>query len=154
MVQALLMMAQSSLYSSDYSTSYSSSSGDSVSTGAVLAMVGLIYIPLFIIGIIYLIGLWKVFVKAGKPGWAAIVPVYNGMTLAEVAGYPSWWGLGMLISPVSLVLSIIFGMNIAKRFGRSETFGIVALGLFSFVGYLMVGFGKDIYNAEATPTRK
>ena len=151
MFSVLSLLAQSSDY---YTTSYStqSSTGDAASAGAVLLILALIYIPIIIMAVIGVIGMWKTFVKAGKPGWAAIVPVYNGMVLAEIAGRPSWWGLGLLISPLNLVLSIVFGMDIARRFHRSDTFGVVALGLFSFVGYLMVGFGKDVYDPTATPT--
>jgi hypothetical protein len=123
-----------------------------MSAGVVLLLLVLVYVPLIIMGILAIIGMWKTFVKAGKPGWAAIVPVYNGMVIAEIAGRPSWWGLGFLISPLSLVVAIVFGMDIARRFHRSDTFGVVALGLFSFVGYLMIGFGKDVYDPTATPT--
>lgn len=153
MFSALSLLAQSSTYSSSYST-YSSSSSDPAEAGAVLLMMLIVYVPFIILGIISIIGLWKTFAKAGKPGWYAIIPVYNGMVLAEIAGRPNWWGLGMLISPLNVVVSIIFGMDLAKRFGRSEMFGIVALGLFGFVGYPMIGFSKDVYDPTATPTHK
>ena len=153
MFSALSLLAQSSSYTTNY-TSYSSSNSDPATAGAVLLMMLIIYIPLFIVLIVGLIGMWKTFVKAGRPGWYAIVPVYNGMVLAEIAGRPNWWGLGFLVSPINVVVAIIFGMDIAKRFGRSETFGVVALGLFSFVGYTMIGFGKDVYDPTATPTHK
>lgn len=152
MFSVLSLLAQSSDYYTTTSYSTQSSTGDAASAGAVLLILALIYIPIIIMAVIGVIGMWKTFVKAGKPGWAAIVPVYNGMVLAEIAGRPSWWGLGLLISPLNLVLSIVFGMDIARRFHRSDTFGVVALGLFSFVGYLMVGFGKDVYDPTATPT--
>jgi nitrate reductase NapE component len=150
MLHVLSLLAQSTSYSSSY-TAHSSTS-DPASAAAVFAILAAVYIPILIIGIVGIIGMWKTFIKAGKPGWYAIVPVYNGMVLAEIAGRPSWWGLGFLISPLSLVVSIVFGMDIAKRFHRTETFGVVALGLFSFVGYCMIGFGKDVYDPTATPT--
>ncbi len=93
-------------------------------------------------------GIWKVFVKAGKPGWAAIVPIYNSWVLAEIAGKPGWWGLLMLIPFVNIVVSLLLAMEIAKRFGKSQVFGIVALWLFSTVGYLILGFGDAKYQAK------
>jgi len=150
MFSVFTFLAQSSSFTSSYSPSTPAS--DATSVGIVFLILALVYVPILIIGVLAIIGMWKTFQKAGKPGWAAIVPVYNGMILAEIAGKPSWWGLGFLISPLSLVVSIIFGIDIAKRFHRTETFGVVALGLFSFVGYLMIGFGKDVYDPTATPT--
>jgi len=150
MFSVFTFLAQSSSFTSSYSSSTPAS--DATSVGIVFLILALVYVPILIIGVLAIIGMWKTFQKAGKPGWAAIVPVYNGMILAEIAGKPSWWGLGFLISPLSLVVSIIFGIDIAKRFHRTETFGVVALGLFSFVGYLMIGFGKDVYDPTATPT--
>ena len=145
------LLAQSSYYTTSYYDTTSTSS-DAMSGGAVAVILLLVYVPLLVLAILTIVGMWKTFVKAGKPGWAAIVPIYNGMVLAEVAGRPAWWGLGMLISPVNTVLSIVFGMTIAKRFGKSDVFGVVALGLFGFVGYTMLGFGKNTYDATATPT--
>lgn len=144
------LFAQTSYYTTSYYDSSTTSS--TAGGGAFILLMMLFYLPFFVFAIIAIIGLWKTFVKAGKPGWASIVPVYNGMVMAEIAGKPSWWGLGMLVSPISLVLAILFGIAIAKRFGKSETFGVVALGLFPFVGYLMLGFGKNTYDPSATPT--
>jgi hypothetical protein len=150
MLNGLVTFAQSTYYTS----SYSSSSGNNTTAGlTVFLFLLFIWLPIILFAIAGMIGMWKTFEKAGKPGWAAIVPVYNGMIVAEIAGRPSWWGLGFLVSPISLVVAFIFGMDIAKRFGRSQTFGIIGLGLFAAVGYCMIGFGKDTYNPEATPTR-
>ena len=151
MLQVLHYLAQSSSY---YSTSSSANNPSDEVGGLVFGTMFLVFLGLMLVAVVLnVIGLWKTFEKAGKPGWAAIVPVYNGMVLAEVAGYPSWYGLGFLVNPISLVVSIIFGLSTAKRFNRSEAFGILLLALLP-VGYIILGLNRDVYNPHATPTVK
>ncbi len=126
---------------------YNSSSSESLPAGFWI-LFGLFYLFLFICCVISLIGMWLFFKKAGRPGWESIVPVYNMMVMAELAGKPQWWGLGYFISPLNMVVAILFGIEIARRFGRSTTFGAVALGIFPMVGYFMIGLGKDTYIAD------
>jgi len=103
-------------------------------------------------------GVWKVFTKAGRPGWAAIVPVYNVYVLLQIAERPAWWLLFYVLSiftffvpPVSLgialVLGVIVGIDIARRFGRGGAFG-VGLGLLPFIFYPILGFGSARYQGE------
>lgn len=149
------MLGLSSLFAqySSNTVSYSAESTmDPAAATSFLIIMLLLMIPAFIILAISIVGMWKMFIKAGKPGWASIVPVYNGMILAEIAGRPSWWGLGYLISPLNIVVAIIFGIDIARRFGKSDMFGVVALGIFSGIGYMLLGFGKDSYNASNQTT--
>jgi hypothetical protein len=68
-------------------------------------------------------GMWKVFTKAGKPGWASIVPVYNIIILLEIAGKPLWWTIFVFIPFANLVVLIIVWIEVAHRFGRSTGFG-------------------------------
>ena len=102
----------------------------------------LIFIIVFLV--IPIIGWWKVFVKAGKPGWAAIVPVYNVVVLAQIAGKPDWWAVLFFVPFVNLVVMVILGMNVAKCFGRGDGFG-VGLGLLPGIFYPILGFGKAKY---------
>ncbi len=135
-------------------TSSNTVSSSDTAVGAVFwVFMAVFYVILLAFCVVGIIGMWKTFVKAGRPGWESIVPVYNGMVIAELAGKPNWWGLGLLVSPLSLILSIIFGIEIGKKFGRSEVFGVMALGLFPAIGYLMIGFGPDKYsvNQSASP---
>ena len=90
---------------------------------------GLIYLAIFIV---LIAGYWKVFEKAGEPGWAAIVPIYNLYVMLKIAGKPAWWLLLMLIPFVNLVIAIMVNLEIAKRFGKSDGFGI-GLTFLSFV---------------------
>jgi len=145
------MLGLSSLFAQFSSSMVSDSTAstmDPAAATAFLIIMVLFMIPAMIILAISIVGMWKMFTKAGKPGWASIIPVYNGMILAEIAGRPSWWGLGYLISPLSLVVAIIFGIDIARRFGRSDVFGVIALGIFSGIGYILLGFGNDSYSTS------
>lgn len=103
----------------------------------------LIYIAFWVVAII---ALWKMYEKAGKPGWAVLVPFYNEYVLFEIAGYDGWMFLLLLVPFVNIVFYFLLGINIAKKFGRSTAFGVFLLVLFP-IGYLMLGFNKDEYNA-------
>ncbi len=86
-------------------------------------------------------GLWKSFEKAGKPGWAAIVPIYNLIVIIEIAGKPLWWIVLCLIPFVGLILILI---PFAEKFGKSAGFG-VGLALLPFVFFPILGFGDAQY---------
>ena len=102
----------------------------------------IIYIAVIVLAIV---ALWRVFAKAGRPGWAAIVPIYNIYTLVKVAGKEGWWTILFFIPIANIVASIVVALGVAKNFGKSSAFGIVALWLFSLIGYLILGFGKAQY---------
>ena len=91
-----------------------------------------------------LVGAWKVFEKAGKPGWAAIIPIYNAIVLLEIVGRPIWWIILLLIPCVNVIISLIISIDLAKSFGKSEVFG-VGLWLLGFIFIPMLGFGSDRY---------
>ena len=88
--------------------------------------------------------MWKVFEKAGKPGWAAIVPIYNLIVLLEIVGRPAWWFLLMLIPLVNLVFLIILTIDVAKSFGKDVGFGIAML-IVPIIMYPILGFGDARY---------
>ena len=102
-------------------------------------------IPGIIVGLVVIIGMWKVFEKAGQPGWGALIPIYNIYLLLKIAGRPSWWLILYLIPFVNFVALIIVSLDVAKAFGKSATFGIFGLVLFSFIGYPVLGFGDATY---------
>lgn len=101
------------------------------------------------LGVLVIVSLWKVFTKAGKPGWAAIVPFYNIWVLLEVAGRPGWWLILYFIPLVNIVIAIIVALDVAKAFGKSGAFGFFGLFLFGFVGYPMLAFGNAKYTKPA-----
>jgi len=117
---------------------------------AAAAGIGLVML-LFWLAIlaVCIIAFWKVFTKAGQPGWAAIVPIYNIIVLLQIAGRPAWWVLLMLIPIVNIVISLIVAIDVAKSFGQSPVFGVVMLWLLSVIGYLVLGFGSAKYIGPA-----
>ena len=91
--------------------------------------------------------IWKVFVKAGQPGWAAIVPFYNLYVLCKIASRPGWWMILMLIPVVSFVIAIILSIDIAKAFGKGTGFGL-GLAFLGFIFYPILGFGDATYGPD------
>ena len=90
--------------------------------------------------------LWKVFSKAGQPGWAAIIPIYNIYVMCKVAGRPGWWLLLMLIPFVNFIIAIILNVDIAKRFGKGVGFA-VGMILLPFIFWPILGFGSAQYQS-------
>jgi len=95
-------------------------------------------------------GIWKVFTKAGKPGWAAIVPIYNLIVLLEIAGKPLWWIILFFIPIANLVAAIMVSIAVAEKFGKGSGFG-VGLALLGFIFYPILGFGDAKYQGTAQP---
>ncbi len=98
----------------------------------------------FLVLILILASLWKVFTKAGKPGWGCIVPIYNVILLLEIAGKPLWWVILLFIPLVSIVVAILVSIEVGKAFGKSTAFGL-GLALLPFVFYPVLGFGSAQY---------
>lgn len=89
------------------------------------------------------------YVKAGKPGWAAIIPFYNIYVLLQIVGKPGWWLILYLVPFVNIYITIVVAIRLAKTFGKSTTFGVVALWLFAFIGYIILAFDKSKYQPIA-----
>jgi hypothetical protein len=90
--------------------------------------------------------IWKVFEKAGQPGWAALVPVYNIIIMLKITGKPSWW-LALFFLPVAnFVMMILIVVALAKSFGKSTGFGLGML-FFGFIFYPILDFGDARYTA-------
>jgi hypothetical protein len=94
--------------------------------------------------IIMIVAMWKVFEKAGQPGWAAIIPIYNIYVLLKIAGKPGWWLILFLIPVVNLVFAIWTYNMISKSFGKDEGF-TVGLLLLGIVFWPILGFGDAKY---------
>src|SRR5258706_4694183 len=114
------------------------------------AAIGVI-IYLAIVGFL-IASVWKTFVKAGKPGWACLVPIYNLMVMAEIAGKPNWYGLLCLIPFVGIIFAIIIIAGVATAFGKSVGFaiGLILLGI---VFWPILGFGDARYQGAGAPAQ-
>ena len=106
---------------------------------------GIVYLAVVVLSIV---GLWKVFAKAGQPGWAAIVPIYNLVVLLQVVGRPIWWLILCLIPCVNIVIILLICIDLAKSFGKSAGYGI-GIFLVPFILIPMLGFGADQYKGPA-----
>lgn len=92
-----------------------------------------------------LLGWVFVFRKAGLPGWAALVPFYNiYVMVVHVAGLSKLWFVLTLIPPVQIIAAFLVNVEVAKRFGRSEAFGLGLL-LLGCIYYPILGFGQAKY---------
>ncbi len=92
-----------------------------------------------------LVGMWKLFVKAGKPGWASLIPIYNTIVMLQIVGKPIWWIILLFIPFVNLVVAIILVIELGKAFGKGAGWSIVFLLLLGAVGVLILGFGSSTY---------
>ena len=118
--------------------------GDYPSGGAAAGIgIGLMIVYLAII-LLMIIAMWKIFSKAGKPGWAAIIPIYNIIVLLEIVDKPLWWIILMFIPFVNIVINIIVTVELAKKFGQSTGFA-VGLILLAPIFYPILGFGSAQY---------
>ncbi|EHQ28311.1 DUF5684 domain-containing protein [Mucilaginibacter paludis] len=95
-------------------------------------------------GLLTLIAFWRIFTKAGKPGWAAIIPIYNLIVLLEIVGKPVWWFLLMLLPCVNFVFIIWTYNLLSKSFGKTEGF-TVGLILLNPIFIMILGFGDAVY---------
>jgi hypothetical protein len=101
--------------------------------------------------IIFLIAaIWKVFAKAGQPGWASIIPIYNWIVLCKIVGRPAWWVLLLLIC--FPIFYIIICIDLAKSFGKGGGFA-VGLILLSVVFFPILGFGNAQYQGPSAAPR-
>ncbi|WP_316822160.1 DUF5684 domain-containing protein [Pedobacter gandavensis] len=106
-------------------------------------MVAFLLFGLFLV-LMNIIGMWKIFVKAGKPGWASLIPIYNSIVLIEIVGKPTIWILWLLIPCTAPIFGIWLMNLLSKSFGKDEGF-TVGLVLLSFIFVPILGFGGAKY---------
>ena len=101
-----------------------------------------------LVALVLIVAMWKVFTKAGQPGWASIIPIYNIYIWCKIVGRPWWWILLMLIPFVNLIICIILCIDLAKSFGKGVGFGI-GLALLGIIFFPILGFGSAQYQGPA-----
>ena len=132
--------------------------GGLIVVGVIIVLIAIAFI------VVYIIGLWKLFKKAGKNGWEAIVPFYNTWVLVEIAGL-NWWyfliaisgtllsflgidGLGTLTNLASAAVNFFIFYNLAKKMNKSEVlYGVLAI-FFAPIMAMILGFSKDKYDSS------
>jgi hypothetical protein len=113
--------------------------------GGIIAAIGAVGLLIELAVIVVVIaGLWKTFDKAGEPGWAAIVPIYNLIVLVKIAGKETWWVILLILPCINFIMMFPVSIAVAEKFGKSTGFGI-GLALLPFIFYPILGFGSAQY---------
>jgi hypothetical protein len=122
---------------------------DPMETAGLMAVFGTLMLITGLIALISIISMWKIFTKAGKPGWAAIIPIYNIIVLLEIVGKPVWWIILILIPIVNFVVLIMITHQLSLAFGQG--IGMTLLLIFiPFIGYPVLAFGSAQYTGTNT----
>ncbi len=108
---------------------------------AIGAGVAILYLALVLL---IIVSLWKIFVKAGKPGWAAIIPIYNIIVWLEIVGKPVWWIILLLIPLVNFFVLLYLNHLTSKAFGKDVVMTLLLIFL-PFIGFPMLAFGPAQY---------
>lgn len=119
----------------------------------LLAMLAAYAVVFLVIAIVMIASLWKIYTKAGKPGWACLVPIYNLVILLEIVKKPVWWIILMLIPIVNIIIMIIVAVELAKAFGKPGGFA-AGLILLPYIFYPILAFGNAeyAYGGKSQPT--
>jgi hypothetical protein len=96
------------------------------------------------IAVFMLAAMWRVYTKAGQPGWAVIIPIYNTIVLLRIAGKQWWWFLLMLVPLVNIVVVILAYAGVATNFGKGGGFTLGLLFL-PFIFFPILAFGSATY---------
>ena len=110
--------------------------------GALAALGLLFFVVALVVGLVSIAGMWKTFTKAGQPGWAAIVPIYNVYVLvAEIADRDILWVLLSIFIPFAVIIPMI---DVAEAFGKGAGYGI-GLAFLGFIFFPLLGFSDARY---------
>lgn len=115
--------------------------------GALAGMMMVVWVVCMALCVVYAIAMWKVFVKAGRPGWACLVPFYGSYVLFDIGLGNGWLFLTCLIPFVNIYFLFKLYINIAHQFGYSTAFGI-GLIFVTPVFLCILGFGKSTYGGS------
>jgi hypothetical protein len=102
--------------------------------------------------VVVIAGSWKMYEKANEPGWACLIPIYNGIVLLRIVGRPAWQILLFFVPIVGLIMSILVFIELAGFFGKGAGFA-VGLILLGFVFIPILGFGDAVYDGPNGRTR-
>jgi hypothetical protein len=110
--------------------------------GAIGSVLGLL------IGILMIAALWVIFSKAERPGWAALIPIYNTLQMIWMVGRPWWWILLLLVPFLNVVIGIILLNDLSTSFGHGVGFTLGLIFL-SPIFFLILAFGSSQYRGPA-----
>jgi Family of unknown function (DUF5684) len=138
--------------------SYGYNFGSGIGAAAIAAYI----LFIIILYVIFVIGAWKTYAKAGYPGWSAIIPIYNIYIWVKMAGRPTNWFwiilvcivlalipvVGFILDIVLAVFMLLLALDNSKNFGHGNGFGVL-LWIFPYVMFLVLGFGSSQYRQVA-----
>jgi signal peptidase I len=101
-------------------------------------------------------GLWKLFQKAGEPGWKAIIPFYSSFIMLKLSGRPGWWLIWVFIPAATWIISAGIVVDFIKNYGKFSIRHRAAAILLPFIYLPKWGFeSKTIYlGPSASPAFK
>lgn len=114
--------------------------------GGMMPLLLVIFIWLAL-AILMIVAMWKVFIKAGRPGWASLIPIYNTYVFLKIAGKSGWWLIWLCIPVLNIIFGIIATAAFAEKFGKGAGFTI-GLILLPIVCFPILAFGEAQYAGE------
>ena len=113
------------------------SAADGGILGTMLLLIGAVYLVL-------LVARWKLYTKAGRPGWAALIPIYSTVVFCQICGRSGWLTLALMIPGVNVIVSIMLTVDLARVFGRGTGF-VFGLIFLSPIFFPILAFGSSRY---------
>ena len=96
-------------------------------SGALGIGMGVFFLIMLVLVVLIIVGTWKVYKKAGEPGWACIIPIYNIIVLLQIVKKPIWWIVLFFIPIVNVIMSIVVMHNLSKSFGKDVGYTLLSL---------------------------
>lgn len=137
MFSALALFGQTTDYTYTYDTST-----NTAAAGAAMGFLLVVWLIVLALSVLMLVCMAKVFVKAGRKWWEAIIPIYNTVVLLEIVGRPTWWLILFFIPFVNLVAAILVYIDLAKSFGKDAGVAILLL-LFPYIMFPVMAFSNS-----------
>ena len=127
----------------DYSTSTYTTTSSDVGVVAIVIWLFVVLIVLAV-SILMIIAMWRIFTKAGKPGWTSLVPIYNMVVMMQIVGRPEWQVVLMFLPFAHIYISIVLPLDLAKSFGKTTGFGVLMI-FFPAIMNPILAFGSSRY---------
>ncbi len=118
---------------------------DAYSSEAATGLGIVFWIFYFALIIFMIVVMWKIFVKAGKPGWGCIIPIYNIILQLEIVGRPFWWLFLLLIPYVNIFFAVVIILDMAKVFGKDESLFEAGMLFLPFIFFPILAFDSSEY---------
>ncbi|MBO0592430.1 signal peptidase I [Cellulophaga sp. E16_2] len=103
---------------------------------------------ILIIQVIHFLGTWKLYIKAGRKGWEAAIPVYNAIVLMKIINRPKWWVVLLFIPIINLLMFPVIWVETIRSFGKNSLLDtwlvLLTLGFYTYY----VNYALDVTYIE------